>query len=123
MLRIGPHVIDPPYLLAPMASVSEMPFRVIALEYGAGLATTELISAKGIFYKNRRTRQYLTHDKERERPYSVQLFGGDLEAMSYAAREAMLIGADIVDINSESAPCKRARRPRASCRCPRGRGP
>lgn len=82
-----------------MAGVSEMPFRVLAFELGAGLATTELISAKGIFYKNRRTRQYMTFDRERERPYSLQLFGGDEESMSVAAREAWEHGADIVDIN------------------------
>jgi nifR3 family TIM-barrel protein len=99
MFRIGPHTIDPPWLLAPMAGVSEMPFRVIALKMGAGLATTELISAKGIFYKNARTRQYMTFDPEVERPYSLQLFGGDIDSMAHAAREAMDHGADIVDIN------------------------
>jgi tRNA-dihydrouridine synthase B len=82
-----------------MAGVSEMPFRCIALEYGAGLATTELVSASGIFYKNRRTRQYLTFDREKERPYSVQLFGGDKDVMAHAARAAREHGADIVDIN------------------------
>ncbi len=99
MLRIGKHLIDPPFLLAPMAAVSEMPFRVLVFEMGAGLATTELISAKGIFYGNRRTRQYMTYDKEHERPYSLQLFGGELESMAAAARAAMEHGADIIDIN------------------------
>lgn len=99
MLRIGPHVIEFPYLLAPMAGVSEMPFRVLAFELGAGLATTELISAKGIFYQNRRTRQYMTFDRVKERPYSLQLFGGDEESMAVAAREAMEHGAEIIDIN------------------------
>lgn len=99
MLRIGKHLIDPPFLLAPMASVSEMPFRVLVFEMGAGLATTELISAKGIFFGNRRTRQYMTFDQERERPYSLQLFGGDVESMAVAARAAYEHGADIVDIN------------------------
>ncbi len=99
MFRIGRHEIDPPWLLAPMASVSEMPFRVIALEMGAGLATTELISSSGIFYKNRRTRQYMTFDRARERPYSLQLFGGDIDKMAHAARVAAEHGADIVDIN------------------------
>jgi nifR3 family TIM-barrel protein len=97
--KIGPHVIDPPFLLAPMASVSEMPFRVLALEMGAGLATTELISANGIFYKNRRTRQYMTFDRNKERPYSLQLFGGDAIAMAEAARQSAEHGADIIDIN------------------------
>ncbi|MBI1945892.1 MAG: tRNA dihydrouridine synthase DusB [Deltaproteobacteria bacterium] len=99
MFRIGRYTIDPPFLLAPMASVSEMPFRVLALEMGAGLATTELISAAGIFHKNRRTRQYLTFDRERERPYSVQLFGGVVDVMATAARGAVEHGADIVDVN------------------------
>ncbi len=99
MFQIGKHTIKNPVMLAPMAGVSEMPYRVICLEMGAGLATTELISAKGLFYKNRRTRQYLTYDREKESPYSVQLFGGDVEAMADAARQAMELGADIVDIN------------------------
>lgn len=96
---IGKHQLASPFLLAPMASVSEMPFRVIALEMGAGLATTELISSSGIFYKNRRTRQYMTFDRVRERPYSLQLFGGSVEVMAHAARAAAEHGADIVDIN------------------------
>jgi nifR3 family TIM-barrel protein len=82
-----------------MAGVSEMPFRVIALEMGAGLATTELISASGIKYKNRRTRQYMTFDRVRERPYSIQLFGGAPDVMAEAARAAWEHGADIIDIN------------------------
>jgi nifR3 family TIM-barrel protein len=98
-VQIGPHRIDPPFLLAPMAGVSEMPFRVLALELGAGLATTELISASGIKYKNRRTRQYMTFDRQKERPYSIQLFGGQPDVMAEAARAAWEHGADIIDIN------------------------
>ncbi len=99
MFYIGPHRIDTPYLLAPMAGVSEMPFRVLAFEFGAGLATTELISAKGLFHRNQRTLQYLTYDKEVEKPYSLQLFGGDEPAMAAAAVAAMEAGAQIIDIN------------------------
>ena len=98
-MHIGPFPIEMPYLLAPMASVSEMPFRVIALEMGAGLATTELISSSGIFYKNRRTRQYMTFDRAKEKPYSLQLFGGKNDVMAHAARGAWEHGAHIVDIN------------------------
>lgn len=82
-----------------MAGVSEMPFRVIAFEMGAGLATTELISAKGIFHKNARTQQYLRYDPEKEVPYSLQLFGGEELAMCHAAVEAAKLGAQIIDIN------------------------
>lgn len=99
MFHIGPHRIDTPFFLAPMASVSEMPFRVIALEMGAGLATTELISSSGIFYKNRRTRQYMTFDRAKEKPYSLQLFGGSADVMAHAAGAAAEHGANIVDIN------------------------
>ena len=86
-------------LLAPMAGVSEMPYRTLCLEMGAALATTELVSASGIKYKNRRTRQYMTFDRERERPYSLQLFGGQPDVMAEAARAGMEHGADIIDIN------------------------
>ena len=70
-----------------MASVSEMPFRVLAMDLGAALAPTELISAKGIFYKNRRTFQYLTYDPIKEVPYSVQLFGGDIDVKCKYAKK------------------------------------
>lgn len=99
MLHIGPYKITSPYILAPMAGVSEMAFRVIAFELGAGLATTELISAKGIFHRNQRTEQYLRYDAKIEKPYSLQLFGGDEESMAHAAVKAAEIGAQIIDIN------------------------
>lgn len=99
MLYIGKHSIQSPYFLAPMAGVSEMPFRVLAMEMGAGLATTELISAKGLFHRNRRTEQYLTYNKEKEVPYSLQLFGGEPDVMAHAAQKAVEAGAQIIDIN------------------------
>ncbi len=76
-----------------------MPFRVMAFEFGAGLATTELISAKGLFHRNKRTEQYLAFNSEVERPYSLQLFGGDEAAMAQAAVLAVEAGAQIIDIN------------------------
>ena len=82
-----------------MAGVSDMVFRVLAFEMGAGLATTELISAKGIFHKNERTQRYLRFDSQKERPYSLQLFGGEELAMAHAAVEAVKLGAQIIDIN------------------------
>ena len=99
MIKIGNIELKSPFILAPMAGVSQMPFRSIALEYGAGLAPTELISAKGLFYKSVRTKLYLTRNEKIERPFCVQLFGGDEESMSKAARIAMENGADIIDIN------------------------
>ncbi|MBL4818374.1 MAG: tRNA dihydrouridine synthase DusB [Deltaproteobacteria bacterium] len=99
MFYIGKYLIKSPYLLAPMAGVSEMPFRVIALEMGAGLATTELISAKGIVHQNERTQRYLKHDPKIEYPFSVQLFGGEERSMIEAALYAAKTGAHIIDIN------------------------
>ncbi len=98
MLSIGPYTLSPT-VLAPMAGVSQMPFRRLALELGAGLAPTELISAKGLMYGNARTKSYLAYDQEVEKPFSVQLFGGEAEAMATAAERAMAMGAEIIDIN------------------------
>lgn len=99
MIKIGPYKIESPYFLAPMAGVSQMPFRKLALKMGAGLATTELISAKGICFANTRTKSYLIYDEKIERPFSVQLFGGEEDAMARAAQIAVKMGAEIIDIN------------------------
>ncbi|MEW5852333.1 MAG: tRNA dihydrouridine synthase DusB [Myxococcota bacterium] len=98
MPSIGPITLPNPWILAPMAGVSEKPFRVLAMEYGAGLAPTELISAKGLEYQNRRTRQYLDHSP-REIPFTVQLFGGEPRSMAIAAEAAVKAGAQMLDIN------------------------
>lgn len=99
MLKIGRHIIKNNLVLAPMAGVSQMPFRRLALKMGAGLAPTELISAKGLFFESIRTKSYLIHDQEIEKPFSVQLFGGEALSMAHAANKAMAMGADIIDIN------------------------
>lgn len=99
MLKIGPYEIKNPYILAPMAGVSQMPFRRLALSLGAGLAPTELVSAKGLFYESLRTKSYLTYDQQVEKPFCVQLFGGEEEAMAVASEKAMAMGAEIIDIN------------------------
>jgi tRNA-dihydrouridine synthase B len=97
--RIGPFTIEVPIILAPMAGVSEAPFRVLALEMGAGLAPTELVSAKGLEYANARTEGYLKHDPKREKPFAVQLFGGEPASMAKASELAVERGAEIIDIN------------------------
>lgn len=99
MFTIGPYEIKNPYILAPMAGVSQMPFRTLALTMGAGLAPTELVSAKGLFFDSVRTKSYLTYDKSIEKPFCVQLFGGETDAMAVAAEKALAMGADIIDIN------------------------
>ncbi|MBI3180079.1 MAG: tRNA dihydrouridine synthase DusB [Deltaproteobacteria bacterium] len=97
-VRIGPYTLANPWILAPMAGVSEMPFRVLAREMGAAAAPTELVSAKGLLYGQARSRRYLTHDAS-ENPFWVQIFGGEPEVMAEGAERAQELGADIIDIN------------------------
>ncbi len=95
---IGGHSLANPFILAPMAGVSERPFRVIARELGASLAPTELISAAGLTRASARSKRFLARGPS-ERPFSVQLFGGDPGQMGEAAVAAREAGADLVDIN------------------------
>ena len=95
---IGNVQIENNVFLAPMASVTDMVFRLICKEYGCGLLYTEMVSAKGIFYKSKNTMN-LTRIYERERPIAVQIFGSDAEIMGYAATILQEGGADIIDIN------------------------
>ena len=99
MPRLGPYMLPNPFILAPMAGVSEKPFRVIAFGLGAALCPTELVSAQGLMRTNQRTLKYLRFDPEVERPYSLQIFGGDPEAMVRAALVGQQYGAQIIDIN------------------------
>ncbi|OJH39146.1 tRNA dihydrouridine synthase DusB [Cystobacter ferrugineus] len=99
MPRLGPYTLPNPYILAPMAGVSEMPFRVIAFQLGAALCPTELVSSQGLMRANQRTLKYLRFNPEVERPYSLQIFGGEPEAMVRAALVGKSHGAQIIDIN------------------------
>lgn len=99
MLKIGKYSIKNPYILAPMAGVSQKPFRVLAIKMGAGLAPTELVSSKGLFFDSIRSKSYLAHDRSVEEPFCVQLFGGDAFSMAKGAEIAAKLGAQIIDIN------------------------
>ncbi len=83
--------------LAPMAGITDQPFRVLCKEFGAGLVYTEMISSKGIFYDDNKTKKMMNID-EKERPSAVQLFGSDPEIMASMA-EKISEEADIIDIN------------------------
>lgn len=96
--NIGPFGFANPWILAPMAGVSEMPFRVLARSLGASAAPTELVSAKGLLYGQARTQRYLTHDPS-EQPFWVQIFGSDVPSMVAGANRAHELGAKIIDIN------------------------
>jgi tRNA-dihydrouridine synthase B len=82
-----------------MAGVSEMPFRALAFRMGAALCPTELVSAQGLMRLSPRTMRYLRHDETVERPYSLQVFGGEPEVMAKAALVGKQQGAQILDIN------------------------
>jgi nifR3 family TIM-barrel protein len=99
VLPIGPYQLKNRFILAPMAGVSERPFRVLAFQLGAALCPTELVSAAGLFRVNARTLRYLRYDAAIEVPYSLQLFGGEVEAMVKAAVIARQYGAQIIDLN------------------------
>lgn len=85
-------------ILAPMAGVSDVAFRVIAKAHGAALVCTEMVSAMGIKYKNEITKGMLFMENN-EHPISMQVFGSDPEAIALGARAIHEAGADIVDIN------------------------
>lgn len=99
MLPIGPYQLKNRFILAPMAGVSEMPFRVLAFEMGAALCPTELVSAQGLMRINQRTLRYLRHDAQVERPYSLQVFGGEPDVMARASVIGKEWGAQIIDVN------------------------
>lgn len=84
--------------MAPMAGITNLPFRLIARKMGAGLVTTEMISATGLMLSQERTLHYLKSHKD-EKPLSVQLFGSEPEIIADACRIAIERGADIIDIN------------------------
>ena len=96
-LKIGDVELENNILLAPMAGITDLPFRIIAKKQGAGLVYTEMVSAKAIFHNDEKTKKLLNVEGEK-RPIAVQIFGSDVESMVYAAKYVEQI-ADIIDIN------------------------
>ena len=96
-LKIGDVELENNILLAPMAGITDLPFRIMAKKQGAGLVCTEMVSSKAIFYGDEKTKKLLNMDGEK-RPIAVQIFGSDIESMVYAAKYVESI-ADIIDIN------------------------
>jgi tRNA-dihydrouridine synthase B len=97
-LKIGNISLDGNIVLAPMAGVTDLPFRLLCKEQGADLICTEMVSAKGIFYNNKNTEDLLRID-DRERPVSLQLFGSDPDIISEMAKKIEYRNFDILDIN------------------------
>ncbi|WP_024865483.1 tRNA dihydrouridine synthase DusB [Butyrivibrio sp. FCS014] len=97
-LQIGSVTLDNNIILGPMAGVSDLPFRVLCSEMGAGMVCMEMISAKAILYKNRNTNMLL-EIHENEHPVSLQLFGSEPEIMAQAVEMIKDRPYDILDVN------------------------
>lgn len=97
-LKIGNVELDNPYILAPMAGVTDLPFRLLCKEQGAGLLCMEMVSAKAIQYNNRNTKALLEIHPE-ELPVSLQLFGSEPDTISEIAKRIEELPFAILDIN------------------------
>ena len=97
-LKIGNVTLENNLVLAPMAGVTDLPFRLLCKEQGAGLICTEMVSAKAIYFKNKNTESLMEID-ERERPVSLQLFGSEPDLMAEIAAQIEDRNFDILDIN------------------------
>jgi len=99
MIHIGDICVNSKLALAPMAGVTDLAFRTICREFGAGLTYTEMVSAKALVYQDRKTRSLLKLGKD-EHPAGAQIFGSDAVCMADAAARAIEIsGSDFIDIN------------------------
>ena len=85
-LQIGSVTLPNNLILGPMAGVTDLPFRLLCKEQGAGLLCMEMVSAKAILYKNKNTESLLSID-EREKPVSLQMFGSDPQIMAQIAKQ------------------------------------
>lgn len=97
-LRIGNVTLENTYILGPMAGVTDLPFRLLCKEQGAGLLCMEMVSAKAILYNNKNTETLLEIHPD-EQPVSLQFFGSDPQIMSEMAKRVEERPFDIMDIN------------------------
>lgn len=97
-LVIGDVVIEHPFALAPMAGVTDLPYRLLCKEQGAGLMCTEMVSAKGLYYGNRKSEPLMETDPK-EQPVAVQIFGSDPDIMGQMAERVDDGRYQMIDIN------------------------
>lgn len=97
-MKLGNVAIDVPVALAPMAGITDLPFRLICRRLGCGYTVSEMISAKGLLYNNTKTKEMLKIDSG-ERPTAIQLFGSVPAELAEAARIVAESGADMIDLN------------------------
>ncbi|MDD3840487.1 MAG: tRNA dihydrouridine synthase DusB [Clostridia bacterium] len=97
-MKIGNINIENNIFLAPMAGITDMPFRLICKQHGCGLVYSEMVSAKGLYYNSERTKQLLFCVSE-ERPFVIQIFGSQPDIMAKAVQQIDVLPVDIIDIN------------------------
>lgn len=97
-MNIGNIELSAPLALAPMAGITDLPFRLICRRLGCGMTVSEMVSAKGLLYKNVKTTEMLRID-DGERPTAIQLFGSVPAELAEAARMVETSGADMIDFN------------------------
>jgi tRNA-dihydrouridine synthase B len=97
MIRIGPHKLPARAVLAPMAGITDLPFRRLCREFGAGLTMSEMLISDASLWQSRKSHLRLAHDDSG--PRAVQIAGAEPAMMADAARRCAEMGADIIDIN------------------------
>ena len=97
-MKIGNLTLANNVILAPLAGITNLPFRLMAKKAGCGLVCSEMVSSHGLVYKSHKTAQML-NSVSREKPLSAQIFGSDPDIMAGAAAMVEGMGADILDIN------------------------
>ncbi|MBR2139885.1 MAG: tRNA dihydrouridine synthase DusB, partial [Phascolarctobacterium sp.] len=97
-MKLGNLELSVPLALAPMAGITDLPFRLICRRLGCGMTVSEMISAKGLLYNNVKTKEMLAID-EGERPTAIQLFGSVPEELARATKIVEASGADMIDLN------------------------
>ncbi len=97
-MRIGPHQLKNNLIVAPMAGVTDRPFRMLCKSMGAGMAVSEMVASNSLLYGSEKTRRRANHQGETD-PISVQIVGADPEMLAQAARYNVDAGAQIIDIN------------------------
>lgn len=95
-VKIGNVTLDNPFILGPMAGVTDQPFRILCHEMGAALVCMEMVSANAVKYGNKKTLEFI-NISENEHPVSMQLFGPDPETMAIAAEQLANEPFDILD--------------------------
>lgn len=98
MLQIGSLKLENRLVMAPLAGITNLPFRLMVKKWGAGLVTTEMVSAMGLIRDHKKTFGYLESHPE-EKPLAVQIFGSDPTSMARAAQIVVEAGANLVDLN------------------------